>query len=118
MGDPGASKEASVRRKRILWSLAILIASSAGVGWLLRDRLLAQYYVYRLVHANDAALDHWLATSGDWGSAIEPALIAELAGDDAARCERAGAALARLHQDESAEALLSLLAAKFENLGP
>ena len=44
--------------------------------------------------------------------------IAELAGDDAARCERAGAALARLHQDESAEVLLSLLAAKFENLGP
>jgi hypothetical protein len=106
-----------VRRKRIVWCLAILVVFTAGVGWLLRDRLLAQYYVYRLVHADDAALGYWVATSRDWGAAIEPALFAELAGDDPARSERAGAALAGLHQDESNDALLSLLAAKFENLG-
>jgi hypothetical protein len=112
-----SGRRIGVRGKRILCVVAILIASLVAAGWLKRDWLTAQYYVYRLTHVEDAALQEWVSRVSEWGESVEPALLAELAIDDGPRCERAGQALAQLHR-ESTPALASILAARYESFSP
>src|SRR5215831_14114743 len=89
----------------------------AAAGWFARDRLAAQYYVYRITHAQDAELHDWIDRASAHAASVEPILLSELSIDDAAHCQRAGSALLELHRNSSAE-MASLLLAQFQSLSP
>ena len=89
-------------RRRILCALTVVVVGAAIAGFLLRDRLLAQYYVFRLTQAGEADAAQWAGEAPSWGRDVEPALLAEM------NCDDAGAAAARrmlvaMHRDSISE---------------
>jgi HEAT repeat protein len=107
-----------VRRKRILAVFVGLVLCTGLAGWLCRDFLQAKYFVFRLNRAADHEVETWVEQSAEWGSAVAPALLAQMIVDDAERCRRAGAALDRMHDDESSQQLVGLVQARFDSLSP
>jgi hypothetical protein len=105
-----------VRRKRILAVFVGLVLCTGAAGWLCRDFLQAKYFVFRLNLAADEEVETWVEQSAEWGSAVAPALLAQMIVDDAERCRRAGAALDRMHEGESSPQLVGLVQARFESL--
>jgi hypothetical protein len=90
--------------------LAIVLGGSAIIGWFARDRLCAEYFVYRLTHAENSDVQRWVADASNWGSQVEPRLLDSLTRTDAATCERAGSALVALHSDAERTHVLRALA--------
>jgi hypothetical protein len=104
-------------RRRILCALTVVVVGAAIAGFILRDRLLAQYYVFRLTQAGEADAEQWIGDAPSWGRDVEPALLAEMNRDDAARCGRAGAALVAMHCDSISD-LGAVFAARYEQVSP
>jgi len=82
-----------MRGKRLLSALVVLAGGLAAAGWLGRDGLRANLYVWRLLGAGDDAL---VEQAPAWGDGVPPRLLERLGRDDATACARAGAALGRV----------------------
>jgi hypothetical protein len=104
-------------RRRILCALTVVVVGAAMAGFFLRDRLLARYYVFRLTQASEADAARWVGEAPSWGRDVEPALLAEMNCEDAARCGRAGAALVAMHRDSISD-LGAAFAARYEQVSP
>lgn len=107
-----------MRRKKMIGVFVAVLMGAGAAGWLCREVIQAKYFVFRLNNAADHEVDAWVAQSAEWGTAVAPALLAQMIVDDTERCRRAGAALTRIQQGDAAAELSGLLQTRFESLSP
>jgi len=108
----------SLRNKRFMLLLFLVIVSGSALVWINREHLLASYYVHRLTRAGDEDREEWVQRVAGLGEASVSSLLHALANKNRQGCANAKEALRCLtanwgSNDPRTEALLLRLGDTF-----
>jgi HEAT repeat protein len=79
--------QGSGSRKWWLLGVVLLLLIAAGLGWMERTRLVAWYYVHRLVQADGAGRDKWFERIAGYEESAVADMLGRLKQADASECD-------------------------------